>query len=174
MAFPPTDELECAVFDTDWGWVGAARSGRGLVSLAWPRPSAEEALVAIREATRAKRQVPNFSGFGKKLRDYFAGKRIVFDEALDFMTATPFQRQVWLATREIPYRETRSYAWVAGRLGKSMAYRAVGQALGKNPLPIIVPCHRVLTSAGTIGGFSEGLGIKRRLLQMEGAFCPKV
>ncbi len=90
-----------------------------------------------------------------------------FPDELDLSTATPFQRQVWEKTRLIPYGETRSYSWVAEQIGKPGAARAVGQALGRNPLPIIIPCHRVVASDGKLCGFAGGLGMKRRLLSLE-------
>jgi len=74
---------------------------------------------------------------------------------------------VWQATRLIPYGETRSYLWVAVQIGKPGAARAVGQALGRNPLPVIVPCHRVIAADGGLGGFTGGLEMKRRLLELE-------
>jgi len=74
---------------------------------------------------------------------------------------------VWQATRLIPYGETRSYLWVAVQIGKPGAARAVGQALGRNPLPVIIPCHRVIASDGGLGGFTGGLVMKRRLLELE-------
>ena len=79
-----------------------------------------------------------------------------------------FQREVWEATRLIAYGEARSYQWVAGQIKKPKATRAVGQALGSNPLPIIVPCHRVLASDGKLGGFTGGLDMKKNLLHLEG------
>jgi len=90
-----------------------------------------------------------------------------FPDRLDLSGATPFQRMVWEATRLIPYGETRSYAWVAGQVNKPGAARAVGQALGRNPLPIIIPCHRVIRGDGSLGGFSNGLEVKERLLHLE-------
>jgi len=98
---------------------------------------------------------------------YFTGQRVDFPDRLDLSGATPFQRGVWQAARLIPYGETRSYAWVAGQIGKPKAARAVGQALGRNPLPLIVPCHRVLAADGGIGGFSGGVEMKKYLLAHE-------
>ena len=90
-----------------------------------------------------------------------------FPDKLDLARATRFQQDVWQITRTIPYGETRSYAWVAGQLGLPMAVRAVGQALARNPLPIIIPCHRVVGSHGGLGGFRGGLEMKRHLLNLE-------
>ncbi|MCK4262862.1 MAG: MGMT family protein, partial [Dehalococcoidia bacterium] len=81
--------------------------------------------------------------------------------------ASPFQRSVWDVCQSIPYGETRSYAWVAGKLGLPRAARAVGQALARNPVPIIVPCHRVIGSDGELVGFGGGMDLKRLLLRIE-------
>jgi len=102
-----------------------------------------------------------------RFRIYFSGDEITFPDELDLSGATHFQRRVWEITRLIPYGETRSYTWVAQQVGKPGAARAVGQALARNPLPIIIPCHRVLTIDGKLGGFSGGTEMKRCLLQLE-------
>ncbi len=103
-----------------------------------------------------------------RLRAYYDGNRVEFTDGLDFADATPFQREVWEAARLIPYGETRSYGWLAGKIGRPHAARAVGQALGRNPFPVIVPCHRVLASDGGPGGFSGGIEMKKFLLALEG------
>lgn len=108
-----------------------------------------------------------FEDLAERLRAYYAGRKVDFPDELDLSTATIFQREVWEATKLIPYGETRSYKWVAEQIAKPKAVRAVGQALGKNPLPVIVPCHRVLASKGGLGGFGGGLEMKRFLLQLE-------
>lgn len=81
---------------------------------------------------------------------------------------TSFQQKVWRAIAEIPRGETRSYAWLAQRIGQPKAVRAVANACGANPIPVIIPCHRVIASDGGIGGFSMDIELKRRLLAMEG------
>jgi O-6-methylguanine DNA methyltransferase len=81
----------------------------------------------------------------------------------------PFQRAVLTAIQKIPFGETRSYGWVARAIGKPRASRAVGQALGANPIPIIIPCHRIIASDGSLGGYGGGLPLKRKLLTLEGA-----
>ena len=86
----------------------------------------------------------------------------------DFSSGTPFQRAVWRAISSIPSGETRSYAWVARKAGRPRAFRAAANACGANPVPIIIPCHRVISSDGSLGGFSSGLAIKRKLLALEG------
>jgi len=81
---------------------------------------------------------------------------------------TPFQQKVWKVLQTIPYGETRTYKWVAQKIGKPKAVRAVGQACGANPLPLIIPCHRVVASGNKLGGFSGGLRLKKKLLRREG------
>lgn len=113
---------------------------------------------------------------GKKLHalldQYFRGVRIGFaDIPLDLSAGTKFQRSVWEAARNIPWGATVGYGELARRMGKTAgAARAVGQALGANPVPILVPCHRVLAAGGRLGGFSGGLGWKEELLGLEGAW----
>lgn len=102
-----------------------------------------------------------------ELREYFSGSRRQFTVALN-APGTAFQRQVWGALREIPYGELRSYRDIAEQLGNGRAVRAVGAANGRNPLPIIVPCHRVIGSNGRLTGFAGGLTTKARLLALEG------
>jgi O-6-methylguanine DNA methyltransferase len=103
----------------------------------------------------------------EQIAAYARGERKRFDVHLD-LRGTAFQRAVWEAERRIPYGETRTYGQVARSLGKPAAVRAVGGASGKNPVPLLVPCHRIVAQGG-IGGFSCGLHHKRRLLALEGA-----
>ena len=105
-----------------------------------------------------------------QLAEYFAGKRRAFRLQLE-PAGTPFQLAVWRALREIPYGETLAYGELARRLGHANGARAVGFANGSNPLPIIVPCHRVIGADGSLTGFGGGLYIKRALLALEGAAC---
>lgn len=103
-----------------------------------------------------------------QLQQYFAGRRKQFDLPLA-PTGTDFQRRVWTALATIPWGELRSYSDIAQAIGKPTAMRAVGAANGRNPLPIVVPCHRVIGSNGTLTGFAGGLEMKRQLLELEGA-----
>jgi methylated-DNA-[protein]-cysteine S-methyltransferase len=102
----------------------------------------------------------------RQLDEYFAKKRTTFDLPLA-LSGTDFQKQVWLALAEIPYGETISYAELARWVGRPQAFRAVGQANGANPIPVILPCHRVIAADGTIGGYGGGLPTKRLLLALE-------
>lgn len=103
----------------------------------------------------------------QELREYFERGREEFTIKATFTRGTPFERSVWEALKGIPYGETRTYKWLAERVGNPNATRAVGQALKRNPLPIVVPCHRIIESDGSPGGYSAGEDIKRRLLAHE-------
>ncbi|MEM9256455.1 MAG: methylated-DNA--[protein]-cysteine S-methyltransferase [Pseudomonadota bacterium] len=103
-----------------------------------------------------------------QLDEYFAGRRETFDVPMA-PEGTAFQRQVWEALKTIPYGHTRSYSDVARQIGRDRAVRAVGAANGRNPIPVIVPCHRVIGSDGKLTGFAGGLEAKRSLLRLEAA-----
>ena len=104
----------------------------------------------------------------RQLREYFAGRRRTFDLKLDFV-GTPFQRTVWNALLTIPFGQTRSYGQIAKQVGRPSASRAVGAANGRNPVSIVAPCHRVISSTGALTGFGGGLDVKERLLRLEGS-----
>jgi len=153
---------------TQAGWVGLLLSPRGLQALAYPRPSVEEALANLQEHwPEASFEESAAKELKEQLRRYYAGEPVTFSAKLDLEGYTPFERRVWAATSRIPYGQTRPYSWVAKEVGSPRAYRAVGAALAKNPIPIIIPCHRVLRKDGTLGGYGGGLDMKRRLLEME-------
>lgn len=107
----------------------------------------------------------------RQLREYFAGEREVFTLPLR-PAGTPFQMSVWRALEEIPYGHTRTYRDIANAIGRPTATRAVGAANGQNPLPIFVPCHRVIGSDGSLTGFGGGLDVKLALLRLEGVLLP--
>jgi methylated-DNA-[protein]-cysteine S-methyltransferase len=107
-----------------------------------------------------------FKGPLRQLNEYFAGKRHDFELEIA-PRGTPFQKEVWQELRKIPYGETASYQAIAERLGKPKACRAVGMANGRNPLPIIIPCHRIIGKDGSLTGFGGGLTVKQRLLDLE-------
>jgi methylated-DNA-[protein]-cysteine S-methyltransferase len=104
-----------------------------------------------------------------QLADYFAGRRTRFDLPLDLQSGTPFQQSVWQAMCEIPAGRTTSYSALGVQLGRPSAARAIGAAVGRNPLSIVVPCHRVLGAGGALTGYAGGLGRKNALLRLEGA-----
>jgi methylated-DNA-[protein]-cysteine S-methyltransferase len=163
-----TNEMRYATFNTRMGWIGILASAKGLVGITLPQPSAQEARDQLGdEAKKATESPDSFGDLVPRLTSYFNGDKVSFPDELDLSRATPFQRRVWEATRLIPYGETRSYGWVAEQIEKPKAARAVGQALSRNYLPIIIPCHRVLAHNGMLGGFTGGIEKKRRLLYLE-------
>ncbi len=163
-----TEKLYYATVNTNMGWVGILASTIGLLSTTLPQRSAQEAHqllgVSVMQATLSPHL---FDDLVKRLRIYFSGHKVAFTDELDLSQSTAFQREVWEATKLILYGETRSYAWVAEQIKRPRAARAVGQALGRNPLPIIIPCHRVIANNGRLGGFTGGLEMKRELLLLE-------
>jgi methylated-DNA-[protein]-cysteine S-methyltransferase len=162
------DKLHYIVFNTSRGWMSILASKAGLLAVTLPQGTRQQALDALEEKAKQAVLSPEFfDDLIKRFQDYYSGKKTNFSDKLDFSFATPFQRQVWEATRLIPYGETRSYGWVARQIGKPLAARAVGQAVGKNPFLIVVPCHRVIASDGGLGGFGGGLEMKRALLELE-------
>ena len=161
-------QLNYIIFDTAMGWLGILGTAVGLRRTTLPHPSAE----AIRQLfgnsiNHAIRSPHLFQDLTERLKLYLSGHKANFSDELDLDGGTVFQRQVWETIRLIPYGETRSYTWVAEQIRKPGAARAVGQALGRNSLPIIVPCHRVLASDGKLGGYSGGIAKKRCLLHLE-------
>jgi len=104
----------------------------------------------------------------RQLDVYFSGKQVNWKITLDVSSGTEFQQVVWSALRRIPYGQTITYGQLAQRIGKPGASRAVGTANAANPLPVIIPCHRVVAGNGRLGGFSGGLHIKQALLRLEG------
>ena len=163
-----TRRLKYITFNTDMGWVGILSSAKGLVGTTLSQRSAQEAHLLLGDnANYAIWSTRLFDDLMERIKVYFSGHKVAFPDKLDLSRATHFQREVWEITRLIPYGETRSYAWVAEQIKRPQAVRAVGQALSKNPLPIIVPCHRVVASDGKLGGFSGGVEMKRYLLSLE-------
>jgi O-6-methylguanine DNA methyltransferase len=153
---------------TKVGWVGLAISPKGVLALEYPRTTREEALANLKEQWPEASLVQDApEEIGEQLQRYYAGETVAFRAKLDLEGYTPFERQVWAVTSRIPYGQTGSYSWVAEKVGSPRAYRAVGAALAKNPIPIIIPCHRVLRKDGTLGGYGGGLDMKRHLLEME-------
>ncbi|MBM3182770.1 MAG: methylated-DNA--[protein]-cysteine S-methyltransferase [Chloroflexi bacterium] len=152
--------------------MGIVGSAKGLRRLILPRASKEKVLGAVENSCLpvdgSDSDFP--ADLPQRLQRYCNGERVDFPDRLDLSVATRFQQDVWAVTKNIPYGQTRSYGWVAVQLGKPKAMRAVGQALGRNPLPIIIPCHRVVRSDGGLGGFSGGLDMKKLLLRLEKSY----
>jgi methylated-DNA-[protein]-cysteine S-methyltransferase len=167
--------LEYRIISTISGYIGILTSERGLVTVTLPCPSERGAVwllgKRVKNATLSGDLLPDLV---ERLKLYFQGVKVEFPDELDLSGATLFQRMIWQATRSIPHGETRSYAWVAARAGNPLGARAAGQALGKNPLPVVVPCHRVVAADGGLGGFTGGLYLKRKLLALESSNGAKV
>lgn len=139
------------IFESPLGPLYLTFSGRLLSGVSFEKP----VHIPFRKGTAPER-------FIKELRAYFSGATRAFTQEIKFLTGTDFEKKVWAVLPEIPFGETRSYKWVAAKAGNPAAVRAVGRALSKNPVPIVIPCHRVIESDGSIGGdFSGGGGEKR-------------
>ncbi len=162
------------IFRTSWGWMGIAASPLGVVRIVLPQASrarAERELIplGVRDQASGDRNITDILDVARtQILEFLAGRRRELDCPLDLSQGTPFQRKVWRAALRIPYGRVRSYKWIAVRVGGGRYARAVGLALGANPVPILVPCHRVVAQDGSLGGFSCGLPAKRRLLTLEG------
>lgn len=151
--------MEFLVFDTPLGQMALAEESGALTRLFLPGEGIPRLV---------SRETPLLSKGRDEILAYLRGERRSFDLPLDPM-GTPFQQAVWAELRRIPYGETRSYAQVAAGIGKPKAVRAVGQANHHNPLPIFIPCHRVIGASGKLTGYGGGLDLKQKLLELEGA-----
>lgn len=156
------------MFKTKLGWMAIRGSRAGLERIVLPQPSREAALALLGEAVdTAVADASPFGDLPQRLGRCLEGKPVVFTDRFNLVKATPFQQAVWQEASRIPHGETRSYGWVARRLGRPRAGRAVGQALAQNPLPLAIPCHRVVAAGGGLGGYGGGLELKRHLLEGE-------
>ena len=163
------DPLYYTVIASPLGKVGLAGTSAGLARIVLDVES-EDSLAALLGKTFHKDPRKNsafFDNATQQLDRYFAGQLKKFSCKLDLSAGTPFQQDVWNQLTKIPYGRTQSYGQLAHAVGKPKAYRAAGSANGKNPLPIIIPCHRVIRGNGGLGGYSCGLHIKRFLLDLE-------
>ena len=165
-------ELFYDIFETPYGWVGVVASSKGLRRTTLPQASPDECAAQLGYEIEMATQLPDgFAELKDKLERYFSGEPVSFeDETIDVDDAAPFHQAAWSACRSIPTGETRSYKWLAEHAGKPQAPRAAGQSMARNRLPIIVPCHRVIASDGSLRGFGKGtsrLRLKQRLLDLE-------
>ena len=155
---------------TPIGRVFVAAGEAGLVRLSFRQSEASfVAELGRRLGADVVRSPARTADIVHQLRAYFAGERRSFDVRLDLRHTTPFQRRVLLAAARVPAGQVVSYGDIARRIGQPRGSRAVGQALGQNPIPIVIPCHRVVAAGERIGGYGGGLGIKRKLLRLEGS-----
>ena len=151
-----------AVIKTKEGFVLIEFSEKGLVSLKLPCKKKPKFFPVSKD-----KQQEIVKRLKKDLNQYFDGKKIDFDYPLDLSGNSGFCFKVWKALRNVHYGRTKSYKWLARKAGDKNCCRAAGNALGKNPLPVIIPCHRIIQSNGKPGGFSSGLNWKKRLLDLE-------
>ena len=165
--------MVCAVWTTAAGAMGAVKGAGGLVRIVLPHYSPADLKDLLRfEPPGSIESLDEFVDLVELSRAYFNGQVVRFDDvACDLPSAKTFTGRVLRACRGIPYGQTRSYSWLANAVGKPSGARAVAAALGRNSLPLVIPCHRVIHAGGAIGGFSAagGVELKRRMLAIEGA-----
>ncbi len=165
-----TGKVYYSGFDSSFGPVFVASTPKGVCLVSFSKITETKFLSLLRKGFQKDiiRNDQVLANVKKGLLDYFNGCPVRFKVPLDLSIGTQFQRKVWQKVGEIPYGELRSYKWVARSIGRAHASRAVGNAVGRNPVAPIVPCHRVVCSDGTLGGYSSGITIKKRLLNLEG------
>jgi methylated-DNA-[protein]-cysteine S-methyltransferase len=163
-------DVAYANVDSPFGPLLLAATPQGLVKVSLPGHDPDEALVdlATRISPRVLEAPTRLDETRRELDLYFEGKLTEFDLALDWRLSKDFRRRALRAINRIPYGKTRSYTEIARSAGNERAVRAAGTACGSNPIPIVVPCHRVLRSSGNLGGYGGGLPMKEALLKLEG------
>ena len=169
---PPLEiPLTYTVFKNPIGLTGLVASPNGLLGLINKLPNEKFIEFFLKNLTigKAKKNPSEFKDIINQFSYYFDGKLKYFDYPLDLQLGTQFQQKVWKKLITIPYGETRSYKWLATSIKNPHATRAVGNANGKNPLSIIIPCHRVVRENGELGGYTGGTNIKNFLLKLEQA-----
>jgi methylated-DNA-[protein]-cysteine S-methyltransferase len=159
--------------DAPFGDVFLARTEKGVCRISF-RQSEDALLSDLERRSLLPEMAPGkLDRERRELAEYFRGKRREFEMPVDLRWGTDFQRRVLRATRRIPFGEAARYADIAREIDRPKAQRAVGNALGSNPVPIVIPCHRVIASGGGIGGYTGGLDIKRTLMRIEGLEVPR-
>jgi O-6-methylguanine DNA methyltransferase len=152
--------------------MGVSETKKGIDAIVLPRASGAAVKSAFQQSFSVDpieiSQSDRLEDVRNQLIEYLSYRRQSFDFPIDLSRGTPFQRRVWRTLQRVPYGRLRSYRWIAARVGGLQYARAVGNAVGANPLPIVIPCHRIVAHDGTLGGFSSGLSVKRKLLTLEG------
>ena len=159
------------IFKAVWGWMGIAEGDKGMKKIVLPHGNRQDVeQIILRKFPEALENDTALESLAKIFEGYFKGEKISQAIEIDWSGYSDFSIKVWRATQSIPWGEVRTYKWVSQYLQKPLSSRAIGNALGKNPFPIVVPCHRVVRSDGSLGGFSAPLGVvlKRKMLEMEG------
>ena len=164
-------DVAYATVDSPIGVITVASTPAGLVALGLPNREPDEVVedLAARISPRVLEAPARLDEVRRELDRYFEGNLQNFDLPLDWQLTKGFRRRVLRQTARIPYGKTLSYKQVAAKAGNERAVRAAGSALGSNPIPIVVPCHRVLRTGGALGGYGGGLEVKEQLLRLEGA-----
>lgn len=165
--------LSYSIFNTSFGLCGIVLSEKGIIRLILPGLERYELISAITNQQSVLRK-GNFKILENSIKRYFSGEKINFIFPLDLSCCTAFQQRVYKITKTIPYSKVKTYKWVAKKIGLPDASRAVGNALSKNPIPLLIPCHRVVKENGGIAGFTApgGADLKRKMLRMEADFSP--
>jgi methylated-DNA-[protein]-cysteine S-methyltransferase len=164
-------DVAYATVDSPVGPLFVARTKRGLVEVAYDATDLDRLLGRL--STKISPRVLDAPGeldeVRRELDEYFEGRRVDFDLPLDWRLTSGFTQRVLRATAKVPYGRVSTYREMAGKAGNERAVRAAGNALGANPIPIVVPCHRILRTGGSLGGYGGGVERKEFLLRLEGA-----
>jgi len=164
-------DVAYTVEDSPVGPLLLASTGRGLVELGYEADKELDFMLerlAAKVSPRVLEAPARLDPVRRELEEYFEGKRLDFDIPLDWSLTKGFTRRVLRATAKVPYGEVSTYRQVAAKAGNERAVRAAGNALGANPIPIVVPCHRILRTGGSLGGYGGGVPRKEFLLRLEG------
>ncbi len=169
-----TDIIHYSRLNPPFGPVFVAKTVKGIcfINLSKISEAGFQSLLGKRFRKKPIRNDEKLKSVISELLDYFNGNQVNFKSLLDLRTGTIFQRSVWDKIAEIPHGELRTYKWIASEIGNINAVRAVGNAVGKNPVPPIIPCHRVIRTDGKLGGFSSGIPLKKWLLKLEKSSLP--
>jgi methylated-DNA-[protein]-cysteine S-methyltransferase len=159
--------LEYKVFDTSLGWVGIISSSKGLVKSCLPKKNFTEVMEFIKNQDFSPNKTEKLDELSKIVIQYLDGIKIDLSSIkIDYYAKDSF-KNFWKTCRKIPFGETRTYKWLAQNSNKPKAYRYAGLSMAKNPLPLFIPCHRVISSDGNIGGFQGGNIMKKKLIDLE-------
>ncbi|MCP4253361.1 MAG: methylated-DNA--[protein]-cysteine S-methyltransferase [Candidatus Scalindua sp.] len=169
-----TDIIHYSCLNPPCGPVFVAKAAKGIcfINLSKISEAGFQSLLRKRFQKKPVRDDEKLKNVINELHDYFNGNNVNFKFLLDLGIGTIFQRKVWNKISEIPYGELRTYKWIANEIGNTNAVRAVGNAVGKNPVPPIIPCHRVIRTDRKLGGFSSGIPLKKWLLKLEKSSLP--
>ena len=164
-----TDIIHYSCLNPPFGPVFVAKTVKGIcfINLSKISEAGFQSLLRKKFKKEPIRDDEKLKSVLNEMRNYFSGNQVNFKSLLDLRIGTVFQRKVWDKISKIPHGELRTYKWIASEIGNINAVRAVGNAVGKNPVPPIIPCHRVIRTDGKLGGFSSGISLKKWLLKLE-------